>query len=102
MLIIKDGGLFDVRLNDFGLLFNHAPSVMQFVARIELDEDAPHSTTQDDMVDALEYALHELEKRLDKAESLINDINQDMDTVCEFLEILENNNTKKKKETGDK
>ena len=88
MLIIRDGGLFDI------------PMPRVYITGIRLEEVAPHDITEDDILKAIEDALDVLNKRLKKAESLVNDINQDINTLSDIIDILEKSH--KSKENEDK
>lgn len=88
MLIIRDGGLFDI------------PMPRVYITGIRLEEVAPHDITEDDILNAIEDALDVLNKRLKKAESLVNDINQDINTLSDIIDTLEKSH--KSKENEDK
>ena len=88
MLIIRDGGLFDI------------PMPRVYITGIRLEEVAPHDITEDDILKDIEDALDVLNKRLKKAESLVNDINQDINTLSDIIDILEKSH--KSKENEDK
>ena len=95
MLIIRDGGLFDI------------PMPRVYITGIRLEEVAPHDTTEDDILKAeddilkaIEDELNVLNKRLKKAESLVNDIDQDINTLSDIIDILEKSH--KSKENEDK
>lgn len=88
MLIIRDGGLFDI------------PMPRVYITGIRLEEVAPHDITEDDILNDIEDALDVLNKRLKKTESLVNDINQDINTLSDIIDILEKSH--KSKENEDK
>lgn len=88
MLIIRNGGLFDM------------PVPRVYIAGIELKEVTPRDITEDDILKAIEDALDGLNKRLKKAESLVNDINQDINTLSDIIDTLEKSH--KSKENEDK